>query len=81
MSKVTLITLDQKLDFLVNKLTEHIAQDQASFNQITYDLNGNGKPGLKTEVDRLVQTEVSRRWHFRAIWGAVVAAIIGWFIK
>lgn len=30
---------------------------------------GNGTPGLRTHVDRLVQAEADRKWRDRMLWG------------
>lgn len=43
------------------------------------DINGNGKDGLKSEVDRLNQIEKSRRWHIRMIWAALMGSIFKLF--
>ena len=66
----TLDTLDLKLDMALQKLLKH-----------EHILEGNGKPGLIKEVDRLVQMEESRRWHIRTLWAAFVVALIGLFVK
>lgn len=39
------------------------------FNDV---IHGNGKPGLVTLVDRLVQTEVTRRANFMIIYSALI---------
>lgn len=67
---VTLDTLDYKLDIALQKLVKH-----------EHILEGNGKPGLITNVDRLMQLEEARKWHFRAIWSAFIMALIGLLIK
>ena len=69
MAKVTLITLDQKLDYALEKLMKH--------DEI---LEGNGKVGLIEDVRSLKQTEDGRKWHFRTLWGAFIATIIAWVI-
>jgi len=35
-----------------------------------------GNPGLKTKIDRLEQSEKKRAWHFRTIWGGMVAMVM-----
>lgn len=42
-------------------------------------LYGNGRPGLKTSVDRLEQAEIRRSSHLKWIWGVIgaIAAKIG----
>ena len=66
----TLDTLDLKLDMALQKLLKH-----------EHILEGNRKPGLIKEVDRLVQMEESRRWHISTLWAAFVVALIGLFVK
>ena len=66
----TLDTLDLKLDIALQKLLKH-----------EHILEGNGKPGLIKEVDRLTQLEEGRKWHIRTIWAALIASIIGVFLK
>lgn len=48
-------------------------------------LNGNGHEGLVIRVDRLMQSEVSRVWHIRAIWVAIIGGVgkyfLGWVNK
>lgn len=38
---------------------------------------GNGTPGLKTHVDRLVQDLIDRRWRERVLWGVVLTTLSG----
>ena len=66
----TLDTLDLKLDIALQKLLKH-----------EHILEGNGKPGLIKDVDRLVQMEEGRRWHIRTLWAAFIVALIGLFTK
>lgn len=67
---ITLATLDYKLDLALEKLIKH--------EEV---LDGNGKPGLIIDVDRLKQEADSRKWHVRSIWGAFIASIIAYFVK
>ena len=67
---VTLATLDQKLDYALEKLIKH---DEL--------FEGNGKPGMIKDVDRLIQVEEGRKWHLRTIWGTMIAALIGYIVK
>ena len=46
-------------------------------NELKLTLNGNGSLGLKTRVDRLEQTDGSRKWHFRAAWAAILSMALG----
>lgn len=48
-----------------------------------YTLTGNGGPGLLTRVDRIEQTQETRKWHFRTMWGAMLVVglkLLGDFI-
>jgi hypothetical protein len=70
MPKVTLTTLDQKLSDVLVKLDKHEELLQGTI----------GIPGMRINLDRLLQREEDRKWHFRAIWAAMIAALIGgWF--
>jgi len=80
MPRVTLQTLDQKLDFLLEKLTEHSAKDVENFTNIQHSLDGNGGPGMKVRLDRIEQLESGRKWHIRTIWGAMMAGMVAWFV-
>ena len=69
--KITLSTLNQKLDFVIAQMKEH-------------DLLLRGTeatPGFLTRVDRLEVSETNRRWHFRTIWAAIIAAIVAFWVK
>lgn len=65
MPKVTLTSLDAKLDYLTKTVEE-----------IDHTVNGNGKEGLKTLVDRLVQIEVGRKWIIRLLVTAVTSGAV-----
>lgn len=62
--KVTLDRLDQKLDDVIYRLDkatavmdQHILEDRKMYLQ----------------VDRLDQSEQRRKWHFRTLWGTMLA--------
>lgn len=44
---------------------------------VTKTVYGNGTPGLKTDVDRLVQDLLDRRWRDRALWAVVLTTLSG----
>lgn len=54
-----------------------------AINEITTELKhfryvvieGNGKPAYATRIDRLEQIEVNKKYHFSAIWSAIIALI------
>lgn len=78
--KVTLATLDQKLDALHEMVKGHIEQDEKKFEKLGEILYGNGTPdkGLITQVDRLNVAEGKRAWHLRALWTAVTMTFVTW---
>lgn len=78
--KVTLATLDQKLDALHEMVKGHIEQDERKFEKLGEILYGNGDPNkaLITKVDRLEVAEGKRAWHLRALWTAVTATFVTW---
>ena len=78
--RVTLSTLDQKLDFLLSTLEKHVKTDDAHFERIGDVLDGNGTLGMKTRVDRLEQSESTRKWHIRTLWAAIVTGVCTWFV-
>lgn len=65
-----------KLDTFMSR-TE-IWQDSATIHMTNVDmaLNGNGKPGMKIEVDRLKQTESARGKILYLTLGAALAGIV-----
>ena len=80
MIKVTLQTLDQKLDFLLESMRDHIRADETHFQKIGDVIDGNGTPGMKTRMDRIEQVEASRKWHIRTLWAAIVTGVCTWFV-
>ncbi|MGH9429583.1 MAG: hypothetical protein ACRD2L_25135 [Terriglobia bacterium] len=75
MARVTNEVLLQRLDGLSEFLKDHVTKDeahQAEMHRVLDGLNGSA-PGIKTRVDRLEQSEGSRKWHFRTIWAALVS--------
>lgn len=46
--------------------------------RIAMDGDDSGKPGIKGRVQRLEDTDHSRTWHMRAVWGAVLASFGAW---
>lgn len=60
-------------------LSEKVEEIKEDVAKVDHTLNGNGKPGLRIEVDRLKQDAARRQWLNRAIIG-VVLTIIVWLI-
>ena len=80
--RMTLSRLADKLDALLALLTSHAADDKQQFLEFHALLLGqNETPGLKGRLDRLEQTEASRRWHVRALWTAIVGAVVAYLSK
>lgn len=46
-----------------------------------HDLNGNGKVGLKTKVDRLERSELIKNWIMGVVFTGLVAAVFGFIFK
>lgn len=75
----TLDRLDQKLEDLALAFSEFVAR----FNKHD-DLERvfqNDIYARLLKLDRLEQVELARRWHIRTIWGAWIAALIGWLFS
>jgi hypothetical protein len=86
--RVTLATLDQKLEMFMEQVMHHMADDARLFEKIAIALDGNGKPGLKTRIEinekNIDDIKASRSMHIKAVWStltAVVAALIISFLK
>ena len=48
----------------------------ATLSELAKTVYGNGTPGLKTHVDRLVQDFNDRRWRDRLVIGAVITTLM-----
>jgi hypothetical protein len=69
--RITLALIGQKLDFM-----------SETVKRIDNTINGDAdKPGIKGRVTLLEDREMTRRWHFRTIWAAIVASGIGFYFK
>jgi len=78
-SRVTLASLDEKLDGFMQQVFKHMEQDAKLFERIAYVLDGNGKPGLKTRIE-LTEKDVedlkaSRGRQIKAIWSTFVVVV------
>ena len=80
-SKVTLASLDQKLESFMELVKEHM-------DRTSYVLDGNGKPGLKTRIEvnekDIEDIKESRSMHLKAVWSTitvVAGAVLLSFIK
>lgn len=70
-----LIRIEEQHKHLVTMLTGHIEHEEDWQEQMSEALNGNGKPGIKTRLDRLEQFHSGLIKHFWAIWVAVLGAL------
>lgn len=74
---------------LTTMVREHIAETKAYRNEQGKLLNAHsdtiwdkdGKPGLATKLDRLVEIEKNRKWTIRAIGSGVIALILDQVVK
>jgi hypothetical protein len=70
------------LEVAVGSLTENIKISHTTMQNLLEKHNdslygdGNGKVGMNVRVDRLEQIEDNRKWHLRALWGSIVAAVL-----
>lgn len=82
MARVTLASVDQKLESFMELVAQHIEDDTKRFDRIVEALDGNGKPGLKTRIELaekdLEEMQASRKRSLTAIWStfATVAAAL-----
>ena len=76
---VTNQVLLTELNNLTSLIQKHMDSDEKHFDQIYSFLDGNGKPGLKTRIDRMEQLEVNRKWHLGYLWTAMVSGFVAFF--
>lgn len=80
-------TVDQEIERRLGRIEGDIATLKVLFTEQARGVNemlachertlyGNGDPGLRVTVDRLTQAYRRRDWQGKAIWGAVVAAMV-----
>lgn len=58
-------------------IEERLKNGSKSISQFDHDINGNGKEGLKTLVDRLVQSDESTNFWMRTLGGAFLTLLVG----
>jgi hypothetical protein len=65
-------------------INEHLSNQDKILARLDAAVNGNGRPGLLTRVDRLEQRAASELWARRrvvaAAIGAAFAAMVGFFV-
>jgi len=81
-------TLVDTINALKEIVTTHIAEtkiyrnDQiAKLTEHHHDLNGNGKIGLKTKVDRLERSEYVKNWIIGVIFTGFITLACGYLLK
>ena len=61
---------------------DQLERIEKKLDEITYALNGNGTPGLKTRIDRLERLASGGAWVFGMIggpaWIALFALLVNW---
>jgi hypothetical protein len=68
--EVTLAVLGQKMDALTEKV-----------NELHHTVCGNGKPGLKIEVDRLNERQKIRDWILGTVLVPLALTVIGYLLN
>ena len=68
----------ERLEYLIKVVEAHIKDDQDNFAKIDEVFDGNGRPGMKTRVDRLEVADRDRTWHIRTLWVAILGGVISW---
>lgn len=63
----------------IEEIVEDIRDDQRRFYRLLY--GSNGVPGVLTKLDRVEQTVARWKTHIAILWGAIAAAVIGWFSR
>jgi hypothetical protein len=74
--KTTLVKQNGELDFIKTQrgeMHDELKKLIQGFNLVIY---GNGKPGLITLVDRLVQTDANRRANFMVIYASLIGVAV-----
>ncbi len=78
-SKVTLASLDQKLESFMEMVKLHIEDDTKRFDRLTAALEDNGKPGLKTRLalaeQELGEVKASKSRQEKAAWSTLVVVV------
>lgn len=74
--KNILVKQDTELAFIKLQKTEMHEELKKLVNGFKEVIYGNGKPGLITLVDRLVQTEITRRANFMVIYSALIGIAV-----
>ena len=54
---------------------DQLERIEKKLDEITYALNGNGTPGLKTRIDRLERLASGGAWVFGLVGGPVLIAL------
>lgn len=66
-----------RIDLAVTRIEGEQRASSSRLEATMKTVYGNGVPGLKTDVDRLVQDAVNRKWQTRLLWGVLASAIVG----
>lgn len=76
--KIALAKLIAKNDEVLRTLAEKVEEHDEL-------IHGNGHDGMKTKLERLMDRQDTQRWHFRAIWTAMIGIgarlLYGFFVR
>lgn len=62
-----------RIDGKFNLFEESMKNDRRKLNELGEDIWGNGKPGLKMNMDRMIQREKLRNW----VMGSLTLVLMG----
>ena len=71
-TKVTLAVLGQRMDDLTELVKSNIEKTEYTFKEIQESLDGCDEyPGVRGRLDRVEQSENTKRRHLGYVWGAL----------
>ena len=77
--EVTNAVLALKIDNLAALVKQHLDDDAARFDVISDTMHGvDNKPGLLTRLDRLEQSDKSRKWIVTVLGGSLAVQLWQW---
>jgi hypothetical protein len=81
-TKVTQVLIYQELQNIGKTLTEHTLADSTNFGEMRRLLEGSdASPGIKMRVDRIEQSEITKRRHFQYLWGVISALVVAMIVS
>lgn len=80
--------ITDKLDDIKGTMDKHITateiyreEQKGKITKLEYAVEGNGKPGLKTKVDRLERSEYIKNWILGSLFVAIIPILISYLLK